>query len=97
MPDGNTLNVTLPIELIDELQGAVAKGEYSSTSDAVRQAVMLWYEQRAEDAERIEAIRLQAQRSLNDPRPSFTSEEIKAWIATLPDDGDPQYADDASR
>lgn len=94
MPDGDTISVILPTEVVNELRGLVAAGEYASESDAIRDAVMLWRGQRAND-ELFGNIRARIQESLNDPHPSLSMDEIDAWIRTLPGDEEPLPGDAA--
>jgi antitoxin ParD1/3/4 len=46
----------------------------------VRDAMPLWQQQRAEDVERLEAIRARIRRSIEDPRPSLTDEEAETRL-----------------
>ena len=64
-------------------RGRVAAGEYATTSEAVRDAVRLWQRQRIENAERLEAIRTRIQRSLDDPRPRLTSDQMRKALDEL--------------
>ena len=55
---------------------SVEAGEYASTSEALRDAVRVWVRQRLEDAERLNAIRARVRRSLDDPRPDMSFDEV---------------------
>jgi len=47
---------------------------------SLRDAVRLWQRQRVEDAERLTAIRARVKRSLDDPRPDLSEEEVVAAL-----------------
>lgn len=59
---------------------SVESGEYSSASEAVRDAPRVWRRQRLKDAERLAAIRARIRRSLDDPRPSLSADEAEAHM-----------------
>jgi antitoxin ParD1/3/4 len=73
-------NVTLPPEAQRLVQAAVDAGEFASTSEAVGDAVRVWQRQRLENADRLAAIKERIRRSLDDPRPSLTQEEVEAEL-----------------
>lgn len=52
------LSIALPTEMLNELRGAVADGEYSSTSEAVRDALRGWSERRALAGYSIDELRV---------------------------------------
>ena len=77
------LTVTITPEMLRELRASVGSGEYGSVSEAVREAVRLWKTHRAEDAERAVVVRERIRRSLDDPRPSLSSDEVDRQLAGL--------------
>lgn len=77
------ITFSLPPELIQELRASVAAGDYVSTSEALRDAVRLWKQRRIEDDEHLEAIRARIRRSLDDPRPNVTIEDVDAHLDAL--------------
>jgi antitoxin ParD1/3/4 len=83
MQNAEKLSITLTQEMVRQVRESVAAGEYASTSEAVRDAMRLWQRQRAEDAERLEAIRARIRHSIDDPRPSLTQEEAEARLRLL--------------
>jgi len=74
---------TISAEMAEELRASVARGEYSSTGEALRDAVRVWQDRRADDQARLAAIRARIRSSIEDPRPSFTPEEVDANLDAL--------------
>ena len=74
------LTVTVSAEMERELRACVGTGEYGSTSEAVRDALRLWKRKREEHAETLADIRARIRRSLDDPRPDLTLEEVDAEL-----------------
>lgn len=81
MQSAEKIGITMTPEQLRAVRGSVAVGEYAPTSEVLRDAVRLW--QRQEDAARLNVIRARIRRSLDDPRPAFTGEEVRAHIRTL--------------
>lgn len=79
----DTISLTLSPDMLRAVRESVESGEYASTSDLMQDAVRLWQRQRCEDAERLDAIRARIRRSLDDPRPALTIEEVRARIDVL--------------
>lgn len=52
-----TVQVSLPEELEAEVAAAVARGEFASESDAIRDAVAEWHTQRMVEAVGVEELR----------------------------------------
>jgi antitoxin ParD1/3/4 len=77
------ISVTVSAEMLHTIRASVAAGEYGSTSEAIRDAVRLWQRQRLEDAERLNVIRARIRRSLDDPRPDLTLEEVDAHLEAV--------------
>ena len=77
------LTVSISPEMERELRACVGTGEYGSTSEAVRDALRLWKRKREEHAETLADIRARIRRSLDDPRPCLTSEEVDAELDAL--------------
>lgn len=80
MPPPETINVTMTAEQLRAVRESVEAGEYASTSEVLRDAVRLWQRQRREDAERLNVIRARIRRSLDDPRPDLTGEQVQAAL-----------------
>lgn len=83
MPLGDTVSVALPADAADVLRESVEAGEYASLDEAMHDAVRLWQGRRSEDAARIEAMKARIKRSLDDPRPNLTSEEVDERLEAM--------------
>ena len=79
------ISITLPPDMLRDIRAAVAAGDYATTSEVLRDAVRTWQRQRGEDAERLASLRVRAQRSLADPRPSLTEAEVFVRLDALLD------------
>ena len=80
MEAAEKISITMTPEMMREIRASVAAGEYASTSEALRDAVRLWQRAREERAERLTAIRARVRRSIEDPRPSLSVEEVRARL-----------------
>jgi len=74
------LTVAVTPEMMRALRASVGAGEYGSTSEAVRDALRLWKRKREEHIETLADIRARIRRSLDDPRPDLTLEEVDAEL-----------------
>lgn len=83
MPPAETISVTLPPETVRALRERVEAGEYASLGDALEDAVQAWRSRRREDAERLDAIRARIRRSLDDPSPDLSPDEVEAQMEVL--------------
>ena len=83
MQSAEKISITMTPEQLRAVRESVAAGEYASTSEVLRDAVRLWQRQRQEDAERLNVIRARIRRSLDDPRPDLTGEDVRAHITAL--------------
>lgn len=77
------LSITLPDEMVHLIKAKVASGAFASTSEVLRAAMRTWMRREEEHEERLKAIRARVQESLNDPRPSLTSQEVRAHLDAL--------------
>lgn len=80
MQTAEKISITMTPEQLRAVRESVTAGEYASTSEVLRDAVRLWQRQRQEDAERLNAIRARIRRSLDDPRPSLSLEQVDAHL-----------------
>lgn len=78
-----TLSITLPEEMIDAINARVESGAYASSSEVLKQAMQLWLRQEEEYEARMAAIRARVKASLDDPRPSLSSAEMRAELDAL--------------
>jgi len=76
-------SISMPLDMASDLRATVESGEFSSTSEAIRDAVRIWRRQRLEDAERLTLIRARVRRSADDPRPALTPEDVAANLDAL--------------
>jgi antitoxin ParD1/3/4 len=83
MPNAEKISVTITPDMLRVIRESIEAGEYASASEVLRDAMRVWQRQRIEDAERIEAIRARVRRSLEDPRPSLSEEEVEARLQAL--------------
>ena len=83
MQTAEKISITITPDMLSAIRASVDSGEYASTSEVVRDAMRLWQRQKLEQAERLEAIKARIQRSLNDPRPSLTEEEVDAALEAM--------------
>ncbi|GJE55777.1 MULTISPECIES: ribbon-helix-helix domain-containing protein [Methylobacterium] len=83
MATAEKISITMTPDMLRAVRESVEAGEYASTSEVLRDAVRLWQRQRLEDAERLDAIRARIRRSLDDPRPSLSTEEVRQHMETL--------------
>lgn len=83
MQPAEKISITMTPDQLRAVRESVEAGEYASTSEAMRDAVRVWQRQRLEDAERLNAIRARIRRSLGDPRPDLSLEEVDAHLEAL--------------
>ena len=83
METAEKISITMTPEMMRTIRASVASGEYTSTSEALRDAVRVWQGDREEHAQRLESIRARINRSIDDPRPSVTGEEVKRRLTAL--------------
>jgi antitoxin ParD1/3/4 len=86
MQTAEKISVTMTPDMLRAVRESVAAGEYASTSEALRDAVRLWQRDRQEHAERLAAIRTRIRRSLDDPRPDLTGEEMDTQLQAIFDE-----------
>jgi antitoxin ParD1/3/4 len=77
MASGETISVTLAPETLRAVRDGVEAGEYASVDAALDDAVRALQRQRREAAEHLESIRARIRRSLDDPRPDLSSEDVQ--------------------
>lgn len=77
MQTAEKISITMTPEMLRSIRESVDAGEYASTSEVIRHAMRLWQRDRDEHAERMEAIRARLRRSLDDPHPDLSLEEVE--------------------
>lgn len=83
MQAAEKISITMTHDQLRAVRESVEAGEYATTSEVMRDAVRLWQRQRQEDAERLNVIRARIRRSLDDPRPDLTGDEVQANLDTM--------------
>ncbi|MCJ2023785.1 type II toxin-antitoxin system ParD family antitoxin [Methylobacterium sp. J-067] len=83
MRSGETISVTMAPETLRAVRESVEAGEYESVDAALDEAVRALQRQRREKADHLESLRARIQRSLDDPRPELTIEEVEADMEVL--------------
>lgn len=83
MQSAEKISITITPDMLRAVRESVEAGEYASISEAMRDAVRVWQRQRLEDAERLAAIKARIRRSLDDPRPALSSEEVRDSLEAL--------------
>ncbi len=77
MQNAEKISVTMTPEMMKIIRASVEAGEYASTSEVLRDAFRIWLREREERAEHLESIKARIKKSVDDPRPSISSEEMK--------------------
>ncbi|MCJ2018108.1 type II toxin-antitoxin system ParD family antitoxin [Methylobacterium sp. E-065] len=83
LPMGETINVTLAPDTLRAVRESVEAGEYTSVDALLDEAVHALQRQRRENAEQLDLIRARIRRSLDDPRPPLSLEEVEARMEAL--------------
>ncbi|CAA2140440.1 ribbon-helix-helix domain-containing protein [Methylobacterium bullatum] len=83
MPSADEISITMTPELLRAVRESIEAGDYTSTSEVMRDAVRLWQRHRMEDAGRLSEIRSRVRRSLDDPRPDLTTTDADRHLARL--------------
>lgn len=81
MQTAEKISITMTPEMMRLVRASVEAGEYASTSEVFRDAVRVWQREREERAERLEAIKARIRKSLDDPRPSLSIEQVRKRLA----------------
>ncbi len=66
MAEGERLTITLPHDMAALVRGAVEGGEYASTSEVVRKALLDWRSKRALQVEEMESLKAELHKGLAD-------------------------------
>jgi len=66
MAEIERLTITLPAEMANLIKGAVATGDYASTSEVVREAVRDWKTKRALQLQELTALKADIDKGLAD-------------------------------
>lgn len=80
---GETISITLAPDTLRAVRESVEAGEYASVDALLDEAVHALQRQRRADAEQLDDIRARIRRSLDDPRPPLSVDEVRAHIDAL--------------
>jgi antitoxin ParD1/3/4 len=78
-----TLNVSLPEDMIELVHAKVEAGAFASSSDVVREALRIWQSDEARHQDRLVVVRKKIAEADADPSPSLTEEEMDEYFAIL--------------
>lgn len=67
-------------ETLKAVEDLVQAGGFASPDEAVLAAIGAWHQSADDSAQQLEAIRLRVRRSIDDPRPSLSMEEVDAAL-----------------
>jgi antitoxin ParD1/3/4 len=73
------ISIALPAELIDEVKAAVEQGDYSTTSEVIREALRDWKLKRKIESLDVEELRRLVQEGI-DSGPSIDAETVFARL-----------------
>jgi antitoxin ParD1/3/4 len=74
------LSITLPEELARLVRDKVSSGIYASNSEVIREALRLLKEKETLKEQKLDWLRSELQKSLDDPRPSIDAAETFAKL-----------------
>ena len=69
------ISIALPKEMTALVRQVVEAGEYSSTSEVIREALRDWNDRREQRQKGIDALRALVEEAIHDPRPPVSAEE----------------------
>lgn len=76
MSTAEKISIELPPEMVASIRGAVATGEYASSSEVVRDALRAWTHKRNLRQQGITELRQLWQEALNDKSPGIPVDEV---------------------
>jgi antitoxin ParD1/3/4 len=76
MVNTETLSVTLPAEILDQMREAVAEGEYVSSNEVVFDALCEWSLRRSFELGNVTELRKAWQESADDKTPGVPMDEV---------------------
>lgn len=74
------LSITLPDKLARLVREKVESGMYASNSEVIREALRVFREQEEIKEQKINWLRSELQKSIDDPRPSIDASEVFAKL-----------------
>jgi antitoxin ParD1/3/4 len=76
MPSVEKISIALPPEMVSQVREAVEAGEYSSSSEVVREALRDWTQKRSLRAEGLEELRRVWRQAMENPSPGVDPAEV---------------------
>jgi antitoxin ParD1/3/4 len=76
MTTAEKISIALPPEMVAIVRGAVATGEYASSSEVVRDALRDWTHKRSLRQQGVAELRATWQEALNDKRSGVAADEV---------------------
>lgn len=83
MQNAEKISITMTSEMMRVIRESVEAGEYASTSEAMRDAFRAWQRERDAHRERLVAIKSRVTRSIADPQPDLSGDEVTHRLETL--------------
>ena len=81
MSAAEKISITVTPAMKRVLEERVASGQFASASELMREAFRTWQQKQDEHDEQIDSIRTRIQKSIDDPRPSLSIDEVRANFA----------------
>ena len=76
MPTSEKISIALPPEMVASVRGAVATGEYASSSEVIRDALRDWTHKRSLRKHGLDELRQLWQQALRDKSPGVAADEV---------------------
>ena len=76
MPTSEKISIALPPEMVASVRGAVATGEYASSSEVIRDALRDWTHKRSLRKHGLDELRQLWQQALRDKSPGIAADEL---------------------
>jgi antitoxin ParD1/3/4 len=83
MQNAEKISITMTPQMMELIRSCVEAGEYASTSEVLRDAMRVWQRERVERAEHLESIKARIKKSVDDPRPDLSSEELREQLEIM--------------
>ena len=80
MATAEKISIALPAEMVAIVRGAVASGEYASSSEVVRDALRDWKHKRSLRQQGVAELRRLWQEALSDETPGVPTDEVLARL-----------------
>lgn len=77
MSAAEKISITVTPEMNRMIKQRVEAGDFASSSELIREALRVWQKLEEEHQERIAEIRARIKLSMDDPRPSLPTEEVR--------------------